>query len=203
MHRLSAVPLLLLAAGLRAEVPIVIATEFGVLRAVLDDSKAPVTAGNFLKYVDAGHYDGGQFHRTVRKQPDNQPKSAVKIEVIQAAVGPERRKVGFPPIPLERTRDTGLRHVDGALSMARAEPDSATSDFVICIGDQPDLDFGGKRNPDGQGFAVFGRVISGMEIARKIHQSPAGPSGATNAAAAGDQRLSPPIRILSIRRGAP
>jgi peptidyl-prolyl cis-trans isomerase A (cyclophilin A) len=86
--------------------------------------------------------------------------------------------------------------------MARSAPDSATSDFVICIGDQPELDFGGKRNPDGQGFAVFGRVVSGMEIARKIHQSPSGPSGATNAAAAGDQRLTPAIKILSIRRGA-
>jgi peptidyl-prolyl cis-trans isomerase A (cyclophilin A) len=93
--------------------------------------------------------------------------------VVQASADPTREKDFFPPITPERTRDTGLRHLDGAISMARNEPESARDQFFICIGDQPELDFGGKRNPDGQGFAAFGRVIRGMHVVRKIHQLPA------------------------------
>jgi peptidyl-prolyl cis-trans isomerase A (cyclophilin A) len=185
---------------LLAAVPIVIETEFGVIEAVLDDQKAPVTVANFLKYVDAGYYTGGRFFRTVRTSPDNQPKVSVKIDVVQAGVRPDLEKKAFPPIKLERTRDTGLKHVDGALSMPRSAPDSGADGFSICIGDQPNLDFGGRRNPDGQGFAVFGRVTSGMEVARKIQSSPAGPNDTTEAVAMGDQRLTPPIKILSVRR---
>ena len=92
-------------------------------------------------------------------------------------------------IALERTRATGLSHVDGAVSMARDGPDSATSDFFLCLGDQPSLDFGGRRNPDGQGFAAFGRVVRGMEVVRRIQQSPAE-----------GQRLTPPIAIVTVRR---
>src|SRR5215469_10005386 len=125
---------------------------------------------------------------------------SIKIDVIQAEVNPEFRRKSFAPIPLERTKDTGLKHVDGALSMPRNSPDSATSGFSICIGDQPEMDFGGHRNPDGQGFAVFGRVTSGMDVVRKIHDSPAGPSGAKDGVSAGDQRLTPAVRIVSIRR---
>ena len=98
---------------------------------------------------------------------------------------------GYGPIPLERTSKTGLRHVDGTISMARDGPETATSEFFICIGDQPELDFGGRRNPDGQGFAAFGRVTAGMEVVRRIQQSPAR-----------EQRLDPPITILRIRRAA-
>src|SRR5215831_8925020 len=161
-----------------AQTKISIETEAGVIEAVLDDQKAPVTVANFLKYVDAGQYIGAEFFRSVRTKPDNQPKSSVKIDVIQAEVSREFRGKSFGPIPLERTRDTGLKHVDGALSMPRNSPDSATSGFSICIGEQPEMDFGGRRNPDGQGFAVFGQVTSGMEIVRKIHESAAGPSAA-------------------------
>src|SRR5215469_1791012 len=183
-----------------AQTRVSIETEAGTIEAVLDDQKAPVTVANFLKYVDAGQYRGAEFFRSVRTRPDNQPKVSVKIDVIQAEVNAEFRRKSFAPIPLERTRDTGLKHVDGALSMPRNTPDSATSGFSICIGDQPDMDFGGRRNSDGQGFAVFGRVTSGMEIVRKIHASPAGPSGAKDGVSAGDQRLTPAVKILSIRR---
>jgi peptidyl-prolyl cis-trans isomerase A (cyclophilin A) len=93
--------------------------------------------------------------------------------VIQARINPERKKDSFPAIAQERTSVTGLKHVDGAVSMARGGVDSATSDFFICIGDQPELDFGGKRNADGQGFAAFGRVVRGMEVVRKIQGAPA------------------------------
>ncbi|MBK7928138.1 MAG: peptidylprolyl isomerase [Bryobacterales bacterium] len=198
--KLAAV-LLLAALAARAEIAIVIESEAGIIEATLDDRHAPVTVANFLRYVDAGHYLGGAFYRTVRSKPDNQPMSPVKIDVIQAGI-----KLGtkdpYPPIALERTSKTGLLHADGALSMARGDKaDSATSSFFICVGPQPSLDFGGKRNPDGQGFAVFGRVTKGMDVVRRIHAAPAGPSGAGAAAVAqGDQRLTPFYAIRAIRR---
>jgi peptidyl-prolyl cis-trans isomerase A (cyclophilin A) len=95
-------------------------------------------------------------------------RSSVRIEVIQAGVDRSMRARLRAAIPLERTRDTGLSHVDGALSMARGGPDSARASFFICINDQPSLDFGGHRNPDGQGFAVFGQVVEGMDVVRDI-----------------------------------
>ena len=171
--------------GGTAPITIVIATELGDIRAVVAADRAPRTAANFLRYVREGHYEGARFHRTVRL--DNQPGKDVLIEVIQAGVDRSFEPKAFPPVPLERTSVTGLRHLDGTLSMARDGPDSATSDFFICIGDQPALDFGGKRNPDGQGFAAFGRVVSGMEVVRRIQAAPAD-----------GQSLTPPVRIRSI-----
>lgn len=174
-----------LAAG-PASVRVALTTELGDIVLQLDAEHAPVSTANFLKYVNGGFYTNGIFHRTVK--PDNQPQNNVKIEVVQAGINPEREKESFPPIALERTTKTGLKHLDGTLSMARSEPDSATSDFFICIGDQPELDFGGKRNPDGQGFAAFGKVVRGMDIVRKIQASPAD-----------GQKLTPPIRILNAK----
>jgi peptidyl-prolyl cis-trans isomerase A (cyclophilin A) len=171
-----------------APVRVVIETALGEIEVELDAAHAPVTVANFLRYVDAGYYTGGVFHRTVKLKPDNQPNNTVKIEVIQAGPNPERKEL-FPAIQLERTNKTGLRHMDGAISMARSEPDSAQGDFFICIGPQPELDFGGKRNPDKQGFAAFGRVVRGMDVVRKIQQSPVEA-----------QRLTPPVKILGIRR---
>ena len=141
-------------------------TELGDIVVEVDAAKAPATAANFLRYVDGGHYDGGTWHRTVKM--DNQPESTIKIEVIQAGVNPDKAKSGFPAIALERTSVTGLLHKDGVISMARGAPDSATSGWFICINDQPSLDFGGLRNPDGQGFAAFGRVVSGMESSARF-----------------------------------
>ena len=168
-------------------VRVLIQTEKGDIEVELDAAKAPNTVANFLKYVDGKFYDGGLFHRTVT--PKNQPDNKVKIEVVQAGINPEKMKDEFKPIKLERTKNTKLAHKDGTISMARDEPDTATSDFFICIGDQPELDFDGKRNPDGQGFAVFGRVTKGMEIVRKIQAAPAQ-----------GQQLQPPVRILRIAR---
>jgi len=153
-------------------------TELGDIVVEVDQAKAPVTSANFLKYVDAGHYDGGTWHRTVKM--DNQPESTIKIEVIQAGVNADKAKSGFPPIALERTNKTGLLHKDGAISMARGMPDSATSGWFICINDQPSLDFGGMRNPDGQGFAAFGRVVSGMDVVKKIQMAPSSADRKTN-----------------------
>ncbi len=176
--------------GAPPPVRLVLHTEKGSIEVEVDEARAPVTVRNFLAYVDGGFYDGGVFHRTVK--PDNQPNNAVKIEVIQGGINPARESEARPPIPLERTKDTGLAHRDGTLSMARAGPDTAVSDFFICIGDQPELDFGGKRNPDGQGFAAFGRVVKGMDLVRAIQQAPAQ-----------GQQLTPPVKLLKVYRKAP
>lgn len=157
-------------------------TALGAIDLEIDLAHAPLSAANFLRYVDAGRYDGGRFHRTVR--PDTEVRKEVPIEVVQAGVAPGRESTDFPPVPLERTRDTGLLHRTGTLSMARGEPDSATSDFFLCLADLPALDFGGARNPDGQGFAAFGRVVAGLEVVRRIQASPAN-----------GQSLAPPIEI--------
>lgn len=165
---------------------VVIQTTLGSIEVEVDTVRSPVTGMNFLRYVDQGAYRNGQFHRTVRA--DNQPDNQVKIEAIQGAADPSRAKA-FTPIPLEKTTESGLSHKDGTISMARDGPDTGTSDFFICIGDQPELDFGGKRNPDGQGFAAFGRVVRGMDVVRQIQT-----------ARAQDQRLTPPIAIQDIIR---
>jgi peptidyl-prolyl cis-trans isomerase A (cyclophilin A) len=165
-----------------APVRVVIETEFGEIELELDAARAPGTVENFLRYVDAGLYAGGTFHRTVR--PDNQKEHAVPIAVVQARSAARGAKLS-PAIPLERTRDTGLKHLDGTVSMARAAPDTARDQFFICVGDQPALDFDGARNPDGQGFAAFGRVVRGMDVVRKIQMAPAK-----------GESLTPPIHIV-------
>jgi peptidyl-prolyl cis-trans isomerase A (cyclophilin A) len=168
-------------------VHVVIETEAGEIEAEIDTVRAPITAANFLKYVDAGLFDGGRFFRTVR--PDNQVDKPVKIAVIQAAGSRARRADFLPAIPLERTNVTGLSHKDGTLSMARSTPGTARDSFSICVGDQPALDFGGARQPDGQGFAAFGRVVRGMDVVRTIQMGPAN-----------GEALTPPIAILRVRR---
>lgn len=120
---------------------------------------------------------------------ENQPDNDVRIEVIQASINAEHRDDQSPAIALERTNVTGLRHTDGAISMARGGPDTATSSFFFCINDQPSLDFGGDRNPDGQGFAAFGRVVSGMDVVRTIQRQPVEA-----------QTLTPPVRITRVSR---
>jgi peptidyl-prolyl cis-trans isomerase A (cyclophilin A) len=119
--------------------------------------------------------------------PDNQPDNDFKIEVIQG--GNVADEKCFLPIAHETTKMTGLRHLDGTVSMARAEPGTASCSFFICVGDQPELDWGGRRNPDGQGFAAFGRMVAGMDVVRRIQ-----------AMEKEKQYLKKPLAIISIRR---
>ena len=172
---------------------VVFETEKGAIEIEVDPIRAPITAANFLKYVDGGFYTGGTINRAVR--PDNTVRHDVEIQVIQFQIDAARRREQFPPIPLERTSVTGLKHVDGAISMARSGPDTATASFSIAIGDQPEMDFGGKRNPDGQGFAAFGRVVRGMEVVKAIQASPTGERGAY-----GTESLDPAIKVLKAYR---
>jgi len=173
------------------EVAVRLETSLGSIVLAIDTAHAPVTSANFLKYVDGGFYDGGRFHRATR--PDNYtpaPPNRPMMEIIQGGINPDRRASAFPPIPLERTSVTGLKHVRGAVSMARGNAaDTATSDIFILLDDQPSLDFGGKRFDDGQGGAAFGRVISGMDVVRKIQQQPVQ-----------GQNLTPPVPIVSAKR---
>lgn len=174
-----------------------ISTTKGNIIVELYAEKAPLTVANFLRYVDEKRYDGAKFYRVVRM--DNQSTSPVKIEVIQGGLQNDSTKM-LPPIPQETTNKTGILHVDGAISMARGKPESGASEFFICINAQPELDFGGKRNPDGQGFAAFGKVIKGMEVVKKIQQGITGQDGPTNAYSNPMQLLKEPVIIKSARR---
>lgn len=168
-----------------------IETPLGNIDLAIDTKRAPVTSANFLKYVDAGLYNGGRFHRATR--PDNYtptPPNRPAMELIQGGINLERRNDGFPAIPLERTSVTGIKHIAGVVSMARGNAaDTATSDFFILLDDQPSLDHGGMRFDDGQGAAAFGRVVAGLDVVRKIQQQPVEKQG-----------LTPPVTILKIAR---
>jgi peptidyl-prolyl cis-trans isomerase A (cyclophilin A) len=205
---LSAVTTLLCSGVLLAAsdetVPVRMVTSAGVIELELYPQQAPATVANFLRYVDAGSYNSGQIYRVVRL--DNQPQSPVKIEVIQGGLGigsyDAARKPEFPPIVHETTQQTGLKHTDGVLSMARLEPGSATSEFFICINDQPSLDYGGARNPDGQGFAAFGRVTRGMDVVRAIQAGSSGGEIPPGRAAVNGQLLDEPVMIQLVERVA-
>ncbi|HSG90330.1 MAG TPA: peptidylprolyl isomerase [Pseudomonadales bacterium] len=173
---------------------VLIRTGAGDLRVVIETDRAPITAANFRAHLDAHGFEGATFYRVVRD--DNQPQSDVKIGVIQGGLGFDAVSP-LADIAHEDTRSTGLRHVDGALSMARGAPGTANSEFFVCVGDQPELDFGGRRNPDGQGFAVFGRVVAGMDVVRRIQAgtTPVVPAGADQIVG---QMLTSPVPILAV-----
>ncbi len=175
-----------------------LATTAGEIRFELFPDKAPLTVANFLKYVEGGHFTGGSFYRVVRM--DNQEQNTVKIEVIQGGLAGKEGAVSFNPIVLERTNETGLKNLHGTLSMARSEPDSGTSEFFICINDQPSLDFGGERNPDGQGFAAFGRVVEGMDVVLRIQEMKTIPSDPDKLEYTSGQSLVEPVRFVSFDR---
>ncbi len=150
-----------------SDLPVVtIHTEIGDISLEIDTISAPVTSANFLAHSKMGTYRNSMFYRVVNDH--NQPGDKVKIDVIQGGLYIDSLVDLQSVIIHESTEYTGLRHRNGTISMARMEPGSASTEFFICIGQQPELDFGGKRNPDGQGFAAFGRVINGMTLVKEI-----------------------------------
>ena len=189
------VSLPLLASGARRSrrsVRVMLTTALGPIELAVDLARAPISAGDFLKYVDRRLFDGGGFYRTVRPDNDINP---VKIDVIQGGLMDDKKLL--PPIPHEPTNKTGLHHHDGTISTARDAPGTGSAGaFFICIGDQPELDFGGRRNLDRQGSAAFGQVIRGMDVVRAIWKSKTGPSHG----GVGAQKLVPPIEIVSAKR---
>jgi len=178
------------------EVHVVLDTALGEIEIAVDTGRAPVSAGDFLSYVDQGLYEGASFYRTVMPENDN---GTPAISVIQGGVQDPARTL--PPVRHETTAETGLRHEDGVISLARTDPGTGGgSAFFICIGDQPSLDFGGMRNPDGQGFAAFGRVVRGMDVVHAIHGQAA--DAESDSAYTAGQILTTPVTILGARRKA-
>jgi peptidyl-prolyl cis-trans isomerase A (cyclophilin A) len=171
---------------------VVIDTVLGSIEVMLELGRAPISAGDFLEYVDRGLYAGGAFYRTVRPDDDPQP---IKIEVVQGGLTDDSKYLD--PIAHEPTSRTGLRHRNGTISIGRDAVGTGTAGaFFVCIGDQPELDFGGRRNPDGQGFAAFGRVTRGMQLIRDMGAlKTQGPPGSHEG-----ELIASPVRILGARR---
>ncbi len=179
-------PILFFLISCSHKINIEIVTDLGTITAELYPDKAPVTTSNFVKYIENDKFSEAIFYRVVRM--DNQPQNKMKIEVIQGGLGFDVEESPYPEIKHETTKETGVLHKNGTISMARNEPGTASSEFFICIGDQPELDFGGKRNPDGQGFSAFGQVIDGMDAVKKIQNMPDN-----------EQMLKEPVKIKSIK----
>ncbi|WP_372782602.1 peptidylprolyl isomerase [Phenylobacterium sp.] len=171
---------------------VVINTTQGPITLELFADKAPITAGNFLKYVDRKLFDGATFYRATK------PAGQVGNDygVIQGGLQNDPKKV-LPPIAHESTAKTGLKHTEGTISMGRHAPGSAQSDWFICIGDQPYLDASAKD----PGFAAFGRVVDGMAVVKTILGLPVDPNAGVGAMKG--QMLIKPVRISSVRRAPP
>lgn len=176
------------AAGL---VRVALNTGQGVIVLDLNVGKAPITAKNFLRYVDLRRFDRGDFYRASRAQ------GAPQTGIVQG--GPRNDPAGrLKPIAHESTTQTGLSHKDGTISMARLAPGTATADFFICVGDQTYLDADPTAKGDNLGFAAFGQVVDGMDIVHTILALPTSPT-----AGVGPMRgemLSPRVPILTARR---
>jgi peptidyl-prolyl cis-trans isomerase A (cyclophilin A) len=170
-------------------------TSLGAIELELYPDKAPLTVANFARLADGGYLDGATFYRTVSPENDN---GAPVIAVIQGGIGDAESP--FAPIAHESTAQTGLKHLDGSISMARSDVGTASTEFFICIGAQPALDFAGTRNADGEGFAVFGQVVSGMDVVHAIHASPA--DAPTEFEYFENQLINAPVVIESVRRSA-
>ena len=168
-----------------------ILTDSGAIIIVLAPDKAPITVANFLRYVDGHRYDGASFYRAVTLSNQLPAAQQPQIEVIQGGIDADSSKK-FPPITHETNDRSSIRHTDGVISMARGAPGSASSEFFFVINDQPALDFGGRRNPDGQGFAAFGHVTEGMDVIRRIQHMPSADKP--------PQRMVTTVRIISVTR---
>ena len=171
-------------------------TDKGAIILELFAHQAPLTVQNFMQYVDSGFYDQhGSIYRVVRLDNDN---GSPKIEVIQGGILDTDIENPFPAIEHEDTDATGIKHLDGTISMARGPVGSAQDAFFITIGDQPSLDKGGMRNTDGHGFAAFGRVVEGMDVVRAIQNIR--DAEATDDAYVQGQILSEPVKIVEMKR---
>jgi peptidyl-prolyl cis-trans isomerase A (cyclophilin A) len=149
-----------------------ITTRFGDVEIELYPKQAPITVAAFLSYIDSGYYENSSFYRVLLDE--DQPTYAPKSEIIQGGIWKTNsaliRKI--PGIQHETTAQTKLSHTNGTISLARLAPGSASTEFFICVGDQPGYDFGGKNNPDGLGYAAFGRVVKGMDVVNRMYVAP-------------------------------
>lgn len=168
---------------------VIIETGYGDIEIELYTEKAPLTSNAFLRYIDSGYYDQSNFYRVLNMY--NQPSNAPKAFLIQGGIWKSNNELAqsLPGIPHESTKQTGILHKEGTISMARNEPGSAGPEFFIMVEDETGFDFGGENMEDGLGFAAFGSVVRGMPIVRKIHNLKEA-----------NQYLQPPVYIHTIRR---
>ena len=164
-------------------------TTEGPIVVALEQTRAPITTANFLRYVDEKRFDGITFYRAVNVAPG--------FGLIQGGIRGDIRQF-LPPIAHEPTTETGLSHTDGAISMARNAPGTADASFFITVGNLPSMDADPKQAGDNLGFAVFGHVTEGMEIVRHILQLPTSPTEGEGIMKG--QMLAEPVRIVSARR---
>lgn len=166
-----------------------IQTSVGEIEVELYPEQAPKSVAAFLKNVEAGYYNNTSFYRVLSR--DNQATDADKTELIQGGLWGKKDKsnLNIAGIPHETTQQTKLLHKDGTISFARLEPGTATTEFFICLGDQPSLDYGSESNPDKQGYAAFGKVVKGMDVVHTIYNRPET-----------DQHFDNPIDIYDIVR---
>ena len=173
-------------------VPVAIDTSLGRIVVALDRGHAPITTANFLHYVDTHRFDGQNFYRAMH-MPDGKGGDG---GLIQGGITTDARKL-YPPIAHEPTTQTGLHNLTGTISMANAGPGTAKADFFILLSDMPGLDANGPGG-DATGFAAFGHVTEGMDVVKKIHDSPV--SAILGAGAMKGQMLDPKIRIIKAER---
>lgn len=173
---------------------VVMTTELGPIIIDLDGKNAPVSTANFLRYVVGKRFDNMVFYRVMRLPWGEQPNG-----LVQAGLRGDPARV-LPQIAHESTAQTGLKHVAGAISMARLGVGTATADFSILISDIPGLD-AGKNPNDPAGYAVFGRVVEGLDVARKIYDAPLSPTAGSGVLKG--QMIDRPVKILTVRRVAP
>ena len=162
-----------------------IETRLGDIELELYPEQAPQSVAAFLSYIDSGFYKNASFYRVLNT--DNQSMDAAKAELIQGGMYRSKKRPNLKGIPHETTEKSKILHKNGTVSLARLEPGSATTEFFICIGDQPGFDYGGENNPDKQGYAAFGKVVKGMDVVMKIY-------GRNESA----QYFDPPIDIFRI-----
>lgn len=168
---------------------VLIETISGDIEVELFPDQAPKSVAAFLSYVDSGYYKNTNFYRVL--SDNNQPSDAYRSKLIQGGLWKSKYKLSasLPGIPHETTQQTKLTHTDGTVSLARMAPGTATTEFFICVGDQHGFDYGGSNNPDGQGYAAFGRVVKGMKVVQEIYGAPED-----------DQSFTPPVEIFNIKR---
>ena len=166
-----------------------IETAYGDIELELYPDKAPKTDAAFLSYIDSGFYDHSSFYRVLNDE--NQPSNVPKTELIQGGIWKTNQKKAshLKGIEHETTRQTGILHTDGIISLARLEPGTATTEFFICVGDQPGLNYGGENIADKQGYAAFGKVVKGMNIVKKVYSQNED-----------NQYFDPPVVIFNITR---
>lgn len=166
-----------------------ISTRFGDIEVELYPKQAPVTCAAFLSYIDSGYYKKSSFYRVL--VDEDQPSYAPKSEIIQGGIWKTNNELlqKIPGIQHETTAQTKLSHTNGTISLARQEPGTANTEFFICVGDQPGFNFGGENNPDGQGYAAFGKVVKGMDVVNRLYAAPER-----------DGQFTPQIYITGFRR---